>query len=70
MAVRLFKDNQDAANLYSEKEIQKISYSPQQDSFASVPTIYDVEYVERGTNQNQQIHTLVDKAKVENYQVF
>ena len=71
MAVRLFKDNQDAANLYSEKEIQQISYSPQLNCFARVPTIYDVEYVERGNStQNQQIHTQANKAKEENYQIF
>jgi len=71
MAVRLFKDNQDAANMYSEKEIQQISYSPQKDCFTRVPTIYDVEYVERGnSNQNQQVHTQVNKAKEENYQIF
>jgi hypothetical protein len=71
MAVRLFKDNQNAANLYSEKEIQQISYSPKQDCFTRVPTIYDVEYVERGnSNQNQQIHVRLNKTKEENYRVF
>src|ERR1035437_593733 len=28
IAVRLFKDNQEVADLYSEKEVQQISYSP------------------------------------------
>lgn len=71
MAIRLFKDNQDAANLYSEKEMQQIFYSPQQDCFARVPTIYDIEYVERGNSlQNQQIHTQPNKSKEENYQIF
>ena len=46
MALRLFKDNQDAANLYNGNVIQQISYSCQQDCFARVPTMFDMEYVE------------------------
>ena len=56
MALRLFKDNQDAANLYVGKMIQQISYSCQQDCFARVPTLLDMQYVENiETNQNLQI---------------
>jgi len=56
MAVRLFKDNQDAANQYEVKVIQQISYSPQQDCFARVPTMFDMEYAEEvDTKQNQSI---------------
>lgn len=76
MAVRLFKDNQDAANLYVGKEIQQISYLPQQDCFARVPTMFDMEYVEKGnsnqgnSNRNQPVQAQGNKAKIQAYQVF
>ena len=56
MAVRLFKENLDAVNQYEVKVIQQISYSPQQDCFARVPTMFDMEYAEEvDTNQNLSI---------------
>jgi len=56
MTLRLFKDNQDAANIYFGKVIQQISYLPQQDCFARISRLFDMEYVEKSdTNQNQSI---------------
>lgn len=56
MNVRLFKDNQDLANLYEIKVIQQISYSSQQDCFARIPTMFDIEYAEEGNStQNRSI---------------
>lgn len=54
MAVKLFKDNQEAANLYSGDLIQLIIYLPQKDCFARVPIVFDRLYVEKvNSNQNQ-----------------
>jgi len=71
MAVKLFVDNQDPGNLYSGNQIQHISYSPQNDCFARVLTMLDVEYVEKSnSNQNPRIQSQENKVKLQEYQVF
>lgn len=71
MAVKLFKDSQDAANLYPGNQKQQITYSPQQDCFARVPTLFDLEYAEKGNPKpNKAIQTQVNKTKMQVYQVF
>ncbi len=45
--VRLFKDDQDAANLYTGNIIQQIKYSPEKNDFVRVSTIFDMQYVEK-----------------------
>jgi hypothetical protein len=71
MAVKLFVDNQNPENLYSKNQIQHISYSPQNDCFIRVPTMLDIEYVEKGnSNQNSKIESQENKTKLQEYKVF
>jgi len=71
MAVKLFASNQDPENLYSGNQVQHISYSPQKDCFTRVPTMLDIEYVEKGnSSQNLRIQSQENKAKLQEYQVF
>ena len=71
MAVKLFADNQDPKNLYSGNQVQHISYSLQKDCFVRIPTLLDVEYVEKNnSNQNQGIQSQENKVKIQEYQVF
>jgi len=71
MAVKLFIDSQDPGNLYSGNQVQRISYSSQNACFARVPTILDVEYVEKGnSNHSPKIQTQENKVKLQEYQLF
>lgn len=71
MAVKLFVDNQDPENLYSGNQIQHICYSPQNDCFARVLTMLDVEYVEKNNStQNPRIQSQENKVKLQEYQIF
>ncbi len=71
MTVKLFVDNQNPANLYSGTHVQRICYSSQTDCFERVPTILDVEYVEKGnSNQSTKIQSQENKVKLREYQVF
>lgn len=71
MAVKLFKSNQDSSSLYSGYQIPQISYSPQKDCFAKVPTIPEAEFVEKSfSNQNQTIGIQELNSKMQAYQVF
>ncbi len=71
MAVKLFADSQDPGNLYSGNQIQYINYSAQKDRFLRVPTMLDVEYVEKNnSNQNSRIQSQENKIKLQEYQVF
>lgn len=71
MAVKLLGETQDPNNLYSENQVQHISYSPQKDCFTRVPTMLDVEYVEKGKSiQNPRIQSQENKVKLQEYQVF
>jgi len=66
MAVNLFAGKPDSGN-----QVQHISYSIQNDCFARVPTMLDVEYVEKGISyQNLKIQSQENKAKLQEYQVF
>ncbi len=70
MAIQLFKDTQDAANIYGN-QIQQINYSLQNDCFCRVPTMFDVEYVDKGsTNLSPAIQLQVQKSKMQAFQVF
>ena len=71
MAVKLFSGHQNPENLYSGNQVQHISYSPQKDCFTRVPTMLDIEYVEKGNStQNPVIQSQENKAKLQEYQVF
>jgi len=47
LSVKLFRDNQDAENVYISNIVQEIRYSPEEDNFVRVPTIFDKQYVEK-----------------------
>lgn len=71
MAVKLYSDSQNPENLYSGDQVQRVSYFPQKKCFSRVPTILDVEYVEKGiTQQNQAIQSQLNKTRLQAYQVF
>lgn len=71
MAVKLFKDKEDVANLYSGQHFQTIAYSEQKACFSRVPTIFDVEYVEKeNVDQIQTIHFRESKSKLQDFQIF
>ena len=50
MTVKLLAGSQD-----SENQIQHICYSPQKDCFIALPSILNVEYVEKGNSDQDQI---------------
>jgi hypothetical protein len=65
ISVRLFRDNQDAENLYTGNIIQQINYSPQVNSFVRVSTIFDQEYVDKvNSGQNQAVQLQESKSKL------
>lgn len=71
MAIKLFKDNQDPANLYSGNQAQQITYFGETNSFSRVPTMFDVEYVDKGgKNQNPSIQSQENKTKMQVYHIF
>lgn len=71
MSVRLYKDNQDAANLYTSSLIQQICYSPEENKFIRVPTIFDQKYVEKGNlGQNKSVQLQDSKSKLNTYGTF
>jgi len=71
MVVKLEKATREAISLATENSIQHITYSPQNDNFARVPTIFDVEYVEQNDLANRQTIRISDsKSKIQTYQIF
>ena len=71
MEVRLFKDNQDAENIYTGNLIQQIKYSPNNSNFTRVSTIFDQEYVDKGSaQQTQSIRLQENKSKINSYSIF
>lgn len=67
MSVKLFRDNQDAQNLYTGNIVQEINYSPQENNFVRIPTIFDQEYVDKinsGHNQSVQIQESKSKLNI------
>jgi len=71
MEVRLFKDNQDAENIYTGNLVQQIKYSPDNNNFTRVTTIFDQEYVDKGSaHQTQSIRVQENKSKLNNYSIF
>ncbi len=66
MAVQLFSGNADMVN-----QIQHISYSSQNDCFTRVPTLFDLEYVDKSISiQNPNIQSQENKVKLQAYHVF
>jgi hypothetical protein len=55
MTVKLLAGSQDSENKYSENQVQHICYSPQKDCFTALPSILNVEYVEKGNSDQDQI---------------
>jgi hypothetical protein len=72
MAVKLFADIQDVSNTnYSENQKQQITYSSEKGCFLRVPTIFDVEYVDKANlQQASAIESQENKSKLKTYQVF
>jgi len=71
MEVRLFKDNQDAKNIYTGNLIQQIKLSNDNNNFTRVSTIFDQEYVDTGSaHQTQAIRAQENKSKLNNYSIF
>jgi hypothetical protein len=71
MSVRLYKDTQDARNLYVGNLIQQIKYSPDDNNFTRTSTIFDLEYVDKGSViQTQSTHLQESKTKLNNNQIF
>jgi len=71
MAVKLYEDCQDINNLYSGEQAQQITYSIQKDCFSRVPTMFDIEYVEKGNFPSFSNGKLQEnKARTQIYQVF
>lgn len=50
MTVRLYKNDDDPENLYSGNLAQRIAYSSVADEFVKIPSLYDIQYVEKGNN--------------------
>jgi len=72
MGVKLLTDNHDVSGVYlSEDHKQQITYSPQNDCFVKVPTVFNVEYVDK-VNQQQAsaIESQENKSKLKIYQTF
>jgi len=72
MGVKLLTDNHDVSDVYySENHKQQITYSSQNDCFVKVPTIFNVEYVDK-VNQQQAsaIESQENKSKLKIYQAF
>ena len=71
MSVSLFKDNQDAKNLYTGNILQQINYSPQENNFIRVSTIFDQEFVEKvNLGQNQSVQIQENKSKLNANHLF
>jgi hypothetical protein len=71
MAVKLFEDCQDIGNMYSGEQAQQITYSIEKDCFSRVPTMFDIEYVEKGNFSSFSNGKLQEnKARTQIYQVF
>jgi hypothetical protein len=65
MAIKLLAESQDSENKYSGSQIQHICYSQQNDCFAALSSILNVEYVEKGnSDQNQKMQSQEYKAKL------
>jgi hypothetical protein len=72
MAIKLSADIQDGSST-DLKEIQKqqITYSTEKNCFLRVPTIFDVEYVDKSNfPQASAIESTESKARLKTYQVF
>ena len=71
MSVRLFRDSQDAENLYTGNFIQQINYAPKENNFVRVPTIFDQEYVDKiNSGQNQSVQLQENKSKLNTNHLF
>ena len=71
MSVRLFRDNQDAENLYTGNFVQEINYSPQENNFVRVSTIFDQEFVDKtNSGQNQSVQFQESKSKLNTNHLF
>jgi len=72
MAVKLFTDNQDVSNIYySGNQKQQINYSSQNDCFVRVPTIFDVEYVDKVNQHRASANELQEnKSELKIYHAF
>ncbi len=64
MTVKLLAGSSNSENQYSRNQVQHICYSPQKDSFTTLPSMLNVEYVEKvNSDQNQRIQSQVYKTR-------
>lgn len=72
MAVKLLKDNHDISDLCLEEQKQHIAFSAQNNEFAQVPLISNVQYVDNKPNQNltRMLQSSGSKSKMQIYKVF
>jgi len=71
LAVKLYKDDQNPENFYSGDRVQQIVYSSNSDNFSRVPTMFDMEFVDKyNSNSNQTNHSQPSKSKNQGYQIF
>jgi len=71
MAVKLEKSTCEAENIINLNSIQHITYSPENEIFTRLPTIFDLEYVEQNSITARQTMKLNDsKSKSQNYHIF
>ena len=68
MVVKLLAGSQDSIYQSEKNKIQHICYSSQKDCFTILPTMLDIEYVEKGNlNQNPKIQSQENKVKLQEY---
>lgn len=68
MVVKLLAESQDSVNQCSKNQIQHICYSPHNNCFTILPTMLDIEYVEKGNSiQNPKIQFQENKSKLQEY---
>lgn len=71
MAVKLERAFDEAESLNASNLIQRITYSPENDNFSKVPTIFDIEYVEQNSLYDRQSMKSSDsRSKFQTYQIF
>lgn len=54
MTVKLDKNDDNPENLYSGNLAQRIAYSPVVDEFVKMPSLYEIQYVEKGSSTANQ----------------
>jgi hypothetical protein len=56
MTIKLFGKEDASGNLYMENLVQLIAYSPLLDEFVKMPTLYEAQYVGKGTSLANRVN--------------